>query len=83
MSAVFFTALHLPRRSDPTGSLQKFALDKGKEVNSISLGQGQGPKAEAMITNGTSNGGWVLLNNCHLAVSWMGKLDQFPEPSKK
>jgi dynein heavy chain len=65
--------------SDPTASLQKFALVKGKEVSSISLGQGQGPKAEAMITNGTSNGGWVLLNNCHLAVSWMGNLERICE----
>jgi len=65
--------------SDPTASLQKFAAEKQKEVSSISLGQGQGPKAEAMITNGTSKGGWVLLNNCHLAVSWMGKLERICE----
>ena len=50
-----------------------------KELNSISLGQGQGPKAEALIDNGKEHGGWVLLNNCHLSVSWMPKLDRICE----
>jgi len=65
--------------SDPTGALQKYAGEKGKELNSISLGQGQGPKAEALIENGKEHGGWVLLNNCHLSVSWMPKLDRICE----
>merc|ERR1719326_213496 len=32
-----------------------------------------------MIQNGTQKGGWVLLCNCHLAVSWMGKLERICE----
>merc|ERR1719171_966040 len=65
--------------SDPTGALQKYAAEKNKDISSISLGQGQGPKAEKMIDNGKEHGGWVLLNNCHLSVSWMPKLDRICE----
>jgi dynein heavy chain len=65
--------------SDPTGALQKYAAEKGKDISSISLGQGQGPKAEKMIDSGKEHGGWVLLNNCHLSVSWMPKLDRICE----
>lgn len=35
--------------SDPMNALQKFALVKKKEAKPVSLGQGQGPKAEAAI----------------------------------
>lgn len=41
----------------------------------ISLGQGQAKKAEAKIANGMVKGWWVLLQNCHLSVSWMPKLE--------
>ena len=32
-----------------------------KRIDSISLGQGQGPKAEKMIKESAGKGGWVLL----------------------
>merc|ERR1719379_851234 len=35
--------------SDPFSSLQKYANEKGKEIAGISLGQGQGPKAEKLM----------------------------------
>nr|CAD7569447.1 unnamed protein product [Timema californicum] len=59
--------------SDPFGGFQRFALEMGfkERVQSISLGQGQGPVAEKMIKLGASRGDWVFLQNCHLAVSWM------------
>ena len=68
---------------------------KGREVASISLGQGQGPKAERLMDIATKDrfvviflvstrirhrvlqdGGWVLLQNCHLATSWMPRLER-------
>jgi len=67
--------------ADPQTALDKFAAEKGKEVNSISLGQGQGPKAEKLMDVAQQVGSWVMLQNCHLATSWMPKLDRMLEES--
>lgn len=45
----------------------------------ISLGQGQAKKAEAKIANGMVKGWWILLQNCHLSVSWLPKLEAIVE----
>lgn len=42
----------------------------------ISLGQGVGPIAQARIKIAKQSGEWVLLENCHLCLSWMRKLDK-------
>jgi dynein heavy chain len=60
--------------ADPTSSLLKYAQDKGKQISVISLGQGQGVKAEKSIERAKVEGSWVLLTNCHLAKSWMPSL---------
>merc|ERR1719331_1135654 len=48
-------------------------------INPISLGQGQGPKAIAGINQGSQDGKWVLLQNCHLGVSFMPTLEGLVE----
>lgn len=40
------------------------------------MGQGQGPKAEALIDEGVTKGSWVFLANCHLMLSWMPILEK-------
>lgn len=54
-------------------------------MQSISLGQGQGPIAERMIKDAMKSGNWVFLQNCHLAVSWMLAMEEliktFIDPS--
>ena len=32
-----------------------------------------------MIKEATQRGGWVLLQNCHLAISWMAELERIVE----
>ena len=42
----------------------------------VALGQGQGPIAEQLMEAGYKRGHWVLLQNCHLLVSWLKVLEK-------
>ena len=64
--------------SDPTQQLLRFAKEtRGSTLHMdiVSLGQGQGPRAEELITRSLSlKGRWIFLQNCHLAASFMPRL---------
>jgi len=67
--------------SDPYADLLKLATEMkmNKKLQAISLGQGQGPIAERAMSAAMEKGTWILLQNCHLAASWMPKLEAIVE----
>jgi len=67
--------------ADPSELLFRFARDRGMEhkLLTLSLGQGQGERAQTLIREALKNGNWVLLQNCHLASSWMPQLEAIVE----
>ena len=65
--------------SDPMNGLLKYSASRGVKMESLSLGQGQGAKAEQLIAAAAKDGQWVVLQNCHLAVSWMTTLERICE----
>ncbi|XP_030840434.1 dynein heavy chain 1, axonemal isoform X1 [Strongylocentrotus purpuratus] len=67
--------------TDPAADLYKFAEEMrfSKKLTSISLGQGQGPRAEALARSAMDRGKWVFFQNCHLSPSWMPALERLIE----
>jgi dynein heavy chain, axonemal len=64
---------------DPTAQVQNLAAHFGAKLDTVALGQGQGPTALSMIEEGARDGNWVFLANCHLMLSWMTELEKTVE----
>jgi len=64
--------------ADPTDTLRRFASEKNYDnrLHIQSLGQGQEEKARRLIERGRKSGDWVLLQNCHLAISFLPELER-------
>jgi len=69
----------LTQGSDPMGAVMHAGDQLKTLVEPMSLGQGQGPKAEKLIKRAKEKGFWVVLQNCHLAPSWMNTLEKICE----
>ena len=59
-----------------------YTTDNGK-LFSISLGQGQGPRAERAVQLAKDKGTWVVLQNCDLCESWLPTLERLSEETTK
>ncbi|BHF62268.1 Dynein heavy chain 6, axonemal [Sparganum proliferum] len=64
--------------SDPMSQFQRFAKEMNylERIQAVSLGQGQGPTAEKLMEKAAKTGDWVFLQNCHLAASWMLRMEE-------
>jgi dynein heavy chain, axonemal len=56
--------------SDPTNLIEQLAKRKSIEIKAISMGQGQELHARRLMSNAMANGGWLLLQNCHLSLEF-------------
>jgi dynein heavy chain len=65
--------------SDPMLMIIKFAEENEIPMKALSLGQGQGPIAEKMVKSSSTDGSWVVLQNCHVYPSWMNTLEYICE----
>jgi len=67
--------------ADPMTQLYALADSLGftQKLTSLSLGQGQGPKAERALEEASTRGTWVCLQNCHLSISWLPTLEKICE----
>jgi len=68
----------LSPEADPWSIIVQFAQSTGFEerMDSISLGEGQEQRSEALIEKATKAGTWVVLQNCHLLPEWLPRLEQ-------
>ncbi len=66
--------------ADPIVIIESLAKKLGRswvdDVNTLSLGQGQEVAARNNIEIGIKNNKWIILQNCHLARSFMDELEK-------
>ena len=61
--------------SDPTAAIDEFAKQKKNTTAKVSMGEGQEVPANSSIDAAFLAGTWVILQNCHLGIGFMNKLE--------
>jgi len=61
--------------ADPTDAIETLARRKRKPIECVSMGEGQDVVATRAIGTATTNGSWVLLQNCHLGLGFIDSLE--------
>jgi len=61
---------------DPTPLLRALANAHNTQWQTISLGQGQAPKAQKLMSDAAEQGFWAFLANCHLSSLWLPTLEK-------
>mmetsp|Transcript_8591 Transcript_8591/g.9745 ORF Transcript_8591/g.9745 Transcript_8591/m.9745 type:complete len:2884 (-) Transcript_8591:1352-10003(-) len=67
--------------ADPTNAIDEMAKKKKKyPTKKVSMGEEQDRLGEEEIKNGFISGGWVVLQNCHLDLEFMAKMEDILNP---
>ncbi|KAJ3091620.1 Dynein heavy chain 5, axonemal [Quaeritorhiza haematococci] len=64
----------LSQGSDPSADIENLARKYKIDIKAISMGQGQEVHARKLLSTFMANGGWALLQNCHLGIPFMDEL---------
>jgi dynein heavy chain len=64
----------LSQGSDPSYDIEMLAKKHKIDCKAISMGQGQEVHARKLLAAFMANGGWTLLQNCHLGLPFMDEL---------
>lgn len=70
--------------ADPTNSIDEFAKKKKKyPCEQVSMGEEQEKLAKSKINIGFDRGTWVILQNCHLGLEFMGEIEEILNPKER
>ena len=64
----------LSQGSDPSADIENLSKKYKIDIKAISMGQGQEVHARKLLSAFMTNGGWALLQNCHLGLPFMDEL---------
>ena len=63
--------------ADPTKLIEELAKKKKIQTLGVSMGQGQEIIARRLMETATAEGQWVLLQNTHLGLTYMGEVETY------
>ena len=63
--------------ADPTKAIEDLAKRKKIKCFGVSMGQGQEIVARRLVAAASAEGHWVLLQNAHLGLQYLGEVEQY------